>query len=283
MSGPTRVSHALHQRSGPERDGIWKRYRQAVLDRIGDFALVYIDLSRRRPSSNEWVSALCPFHEDHNPSFSFNRATGHWRCFAGCGEGDALDYLMRITRRSFKEVPLELGDQLVVPRPQSERSPPPPIREQLVSRWAASLQGNKSSGTQAWIAECHRLVDHCVAASGKGRHAAAREAFELIFSLLRHINEEDQKVLFFADEPGVWQVGVNWEEVMPPWFECLAQTAGPDDFAQAALVMITAFFRGDRERYLRMARRSADPAQKKALKDAEGAAPARRRPLSRRR
>jgi len=57
---------------------------------------------------------------------------------------------------------------------------------------------DKSSGTQAWIAECHRLLDRCVAASGKGRHAEAREAFELIFSLLRRVNEEDQEVVFFA-------------------------------------------------------------------------------------
>lgn len=25
-------------------------------------------------------------------------------------------------------------------------------------------------------------------------------------------------VIFFADEGGSWQVGVDWERVLPPWF-----------------------------------------------------------------
>ena len=33
------------------------------------------------------ANGLCPFHEDKNPSFSFNIETGNWKCFAGCGEG----------------------------------------------------------------------------------------------------------------------------------------------------------------------------------------------------
>ena len=33
------------------------------------------------------AKGLCPFHEDKNPSFSFNIEDGKWKCFAGCGEG----------------------------------------------------------------------------------------------------------------------------------------------------------------------------------------------------
>lgn len=41
-------------------------------------------------------SARCPFHSDSNPSFSlFKNPRGEWRfkCHAGCGGGDEIEYL----------------------------------------------------------------------------------------------------------------------------------------------------------------------------------------------
>jgi hypothetical protein len=43
-------------------------------------------------------SALCPFHEDSRPSFSvFQADGGAWlfKCHAGCGEGDEIDFLAK--------------------------------------------------------------------------------------------------------------------------------------------------------------------------------------------
>lgn len=37
--------------------------------------------------------ARCPFHEDRNPSFSVKGE--RWRCFAGCGGGDVLDFVKK--------------------------------------------------------------------------------------------------------------------------------------------------------------------------------------------
>ncbi len=39
---------------------------------------------------------------------------------------------------------------------------------------------------------------------------AGCQVFEVIFSLLRHIDECTDDILFFADEGGSWEVGVNW-------------------------------------------------------------------------
>jgi hypothetical protein len=39
---------------------------------------------------------LCPFHDDHRPSFSlFKGSDGewYWKCHAGCGGGDQINYL----------------------------------------------------------------------------------------------------------------------------------------------------------------------------------------------
>jgi hypothetical protein len=43
-------------------------------------------------------SARCPFHEDSSASFSVftgNDGEARWKCFAGCGQGDAIDFLAR--------------------------------------------------------------------------------------------------------------------------------------------------------------------------------------------
>ena len=37
---------------------------------------------------------LCPFHEDHNPSFSANRETGKFHCFACSKSGSVFDFYM---------------------------------------------------------------------------------------------------------------------------------------------------------------------------------------------
>ena len=48
-----------------------------------DYFVKHLNKIKRR-SGNEYM-ALCPFHPDKNPSFSFNAETGLWHCFA-CGE-----------------------------------------------------------------------------------------------------------------------------------------------------------------------------------------------------
>ncbi len=73
----------------------------------------------------------------------------------------------------------------------------------------------KSSGTLAWIADCRRVLERCVAQSKKEDPATVCQAFEIIFSLLSKIDECTDDILFFADEGGSWQVGVDWENVLP--------------------------------------------------------------------
>ena len=125
-----------------------------------------------------------------------------------------------------------------------------------------------SRGTETWIAECNRLLDRCAAAAGRGKHAEAREAFELIFDLLRDIDACRDDIIFFADEAGSWQVGVDWEAVLPSWLGCLAETAAtPETFAEAAIATIDELDSYDRDKHLKAARRVASPAQRKALQD----------------
>lgn len=125
---------------------------------------------------------------------------------------------------------------------------------------------DKSEGTEAFIADSDRLIGKCVRASEKGPRPPVREAFELLFALLRRIDEDPDSVVFFADEAGSWQVGVDWREALPAYFRCLADGASGDDFAREVDRAITDFADYERPRHLTSARRVANAEQKAALR-----------------
>lgn len=57
------------------------------------------------------ATALCPFHDDHNPSLSVDLETGNWKCHAAsCGEhGDLIEFEMKRSGKSFKDAAQTLG------------------------------------------------------------------------------------------------------------------------------------------------------------------------------
>ena len=125
-----------------------------------------------------------------------------------------------------------------------------------------------SHGTESWIAECERLFEGCVAGAKKGRAAEMREAFETLLDLLRHIDEGHDDIIFFADEGGSWQVGVDWRKVLPAYFACLSPATAPEEYAAAVDAVIRDFVGHDRDGSRRAARAAASAAQKKALRHA---------------
>ena len=135
---------------------------------------------------------------------------------------------------------------------------------------------DSSTGTRAFIAECRRQLDRCVAQASKGATAETREAFDVIFALLKHIDEGHVDVVFFADEGGSWLVGVDWRKVFPAWFRCLSRSAEPEDFANAVVATVDAFDEHSRGTYFAAARKVATASQGKAL-DARVAASSARR------
>ena len=140
-----------------QSDETWKQYKKTVLERVGDFSVVYSKLAQQKPSTDGWVTALCPFHEDREPSFGFNRNTGQWCCFAGCGKGSAFDYIMQTSGMSFKEALFELGDQVGVPRPFKKQKSRPPISEALIQQWEKNLWADEA--VCRWLREKRGLSD----------------------------------------------------------------------------------------------------------------------------
>ncbi len=107
-----------------------------------------------------------------------------------------------------------------------------------------------SPGTDAFIAEFDRHVVRCLREAHTGARPEVREAFELLFGLLRHIDLCLDDVLFFADEGGAWNVQVNWRAALPVYFRCLAETATAEEFARTVDQTIGDFANHDRSHHL---------------------------------
>jgi hypothetical protein len=90
----------------------------------------------------------------------------------------------------------------------------------------------RSAGTLSWTAECRRLFERCARADSSAAPTEVRGAFDILFGLLDRVDECLDDVVFFADEGGSWQVGVDWEVVLPAWFTVLAAAAEPEEFAR---------------------------------------------------
>jgi hypothetical protein len=99
----------------------------------------------------------------------------------------------------------------------------------------------------------------------KGRPAEVREAMDVLFGLLTHIDKGNDAVIFFADEGGSWQVGVDWARVLPVWFKVLSATAEPEEYAERITAMISRHYSHGCDKMLALAHRTATPGQRKAL------------------
>jgi len=123
----------------------------------------------------------------------------------------------------------------------------------------------QSRGTDAFIAEFNRLLGRCIREADTAAGGMVCESFQILFGLLRHIDEGLDDVVFFADEGGSWCVGVDWRETLRAYFGCLARTASAKDFAQSVDRVIRDFVEYDRGRFLEDARRVASVAQQTCL------------------
>jgi hypothetical protein len=74
-----------------------------------EFVSQYVDL---KPTATGALG-LCPFHDDHHPSFGVNDEGNFWNCFAGCGGGSIIDFWMKRQGCDFTTAITELADKLL--------------------------------------------------------------------------------------------------------------------------------------------------------------------------
>lgn len=192
-----------------------------------------------------------------------------------CGElmivaDRAIDLVPQTKLRKLVGDIVAIDDFAIVPRATA------PLLEEVRRFHDAALDGEyyesfnvnsknymaKSRGTETFIAEFDRLMKKCIrAATAKKRAPAVRESFDLLLGLLRQIDEDPDSVIFFADEAGSWQVGVDWSTALPAYFRCLADTASPDEFAREVDRAISDFASCERSKHIRAARTVANTEQ----------------------
>jgi hypothetical protein len=129
--------------------------------------------------------------------------------------------------------------------------------------WKNSME--TSTGTAGWISQCHRLLDRCVDLAKKSDPTEIRQAFDIIFGLLDRIDDCREDIIFFADEAGSWQVGVQWEKVLPSWFKVLSATADPDEYAQRIVGLLKRHHKEVGAEMFTVACRVATPEQRQML------------------
>lgn len=75
--------------------------------KLEDVVRRYVEL---RPVGRNLV-ALCPFHDEHTPSFVVRESTGRFHCF-GCGAGgEVVGFLMMVEHLDFDEALQVLADK----------------------------------------------------------------------------------------------------------------------------------------------------------------------------
>ena len=124
-----------------------------------------------------------------------------------------------------------------------------------------------SRGTRAWFADCRRLFRRCVEDTNACEPRVVLESFDTLFRLLDYIDGGYHEMIFFADEGGSWQLGVDWSEILPAWFTCLSAGATAEDFAVRVVEVVDKHESYRREAHLQTARGIATPAQQKALSE----------------
>jgi hypothetical protein len=201
------------------------------------------------------------------------------------------DELLHVLRDAYKALPAsrvvvvfsEYVDLTMLDAPARSSKRPAPRRlleavqrfhaESLKGRYYESFKVNSknyretSEGTELWIRECRQLFDICIEHSQQGHHAKVRAAMDLLFELLEQLDSGDNEIVFFADEGGSWQVGINNRKVLAAYFASLAAVAEPEEYAARVVEVIEARASYDSEKFLRAARKAANHAQRSALKN----------------
>ena len=80
-------------------------------------ALPIEDLASRLGLDVRHHKALCPFHNDHHASLSFNVRKNTYRCFVCDAHGDTIDLVRHLLNKDFQQACLYLSDGSIEPIP----------------------------------------------------------------------------------------------------------------------------------------------------------------------
>lgn len=112
------------------------RSRNDILDVVGS----YVKMTKK--GNNYW--GLCPFHNEHTPSFSVNRNKQIFHCFGCTAGGNVISFIMKYENLTFQEAVKVLADRAGMQLPEREATQE---EKQRQSRRARLLEVNKEAAT----------------------------------------------------------------------------------------------------------------------------------------
>ena len=86
-----------------ERDGLLPSERIKAAVSVKEFVSQFVELS---PSG----TGICPFHDDHNPSFNVNDMENYWFCFSCEKGGSIIDFWITLKDCDFQTAVRELNE-----------------------------------------------------------------------------------------------------------------------------------------------------------------------------
>ena len=104
-----------------------------IKDRLDIVDVVSQFVPLKKSGANYW--GLCPFHNDKKPSMSVSPSKGIYKCFSCGAGGDALNFLVKIQNKEYKEVIFELAEKygLELPKKFSGSDKNKNIRKDMLS------------------------------------------------------------------------------------------------------------------------------------------------------
>ena len=89
--------------------------------------------------NNSEYLALCPFHDDHNPSLSINEEKGIFHCFACNEKGDIFNFVEKIENINFSEAKKKIEKIIYGNTNNTEKKVEPPILNRIIEYYHQTL------------------------------------------------------------------------------------------------------------------------------------------------
>ncbi len=119
---------------GLDRASLTRQIREA-----NDIVAVIGAVVPLRPSGNGHAHlGLCPFHNDHRPSFQVDSKYQNFRCWSCDKKGDVFTFIMEHDRVSFVEARAILARRANIPLEQNDAESMARMRQLEAIRWAAA-------------------------------------------------------------------------------------------------------------------------------------------------
>jgi DNA primase len=129
--------------SGPNHFGFPTDFKEQVRSRTDLVALIGESVALTSRGPHDFVG-LCPFHDDHNPSFHVYPDRQSYRCWVCDEGGDCFSFVMKYDRLGFREALEMLAERAGLELPQTVRRFSPEQKDRRtrlyeIVAWAEAL------------------------------------------------------------------------------------------------------------------------------------------------